>query len=504
MFQSFSTPFPILTQDCTVSPSLFATTCEQWRVHVTRSKGHARSLAERAALAGADLIAAVGGDGTLNEVVDGIMRAGILGPDGLPRATVTVLPLGTASDFHRSMAWTPNDFEEAMWRIGNRGETAVLDVGRIVCESRSGPVVRHFINVASCGASARAAMRLHKWKWLGECARYRLAAFAALFKYKRRTVGVRIDGGDWRRVRDASLIAVGNGAYFGHGLNICPDANPYDGKLQVVTASGMGPLAFLMQAWRLRMGRHLDQHGITAEDATHRVDVALWSQRSFLPEINYQPLPLAGSNPAHSPSAMSLDTLSSSSPGTVGVSTPAGSFTEQERPPRVASAPSSPATTVQQDPSETASNGSGPCSAPSGARGGASQAGRRDGDDAEREECDDSESGESTTSWPRARRGRREEIAAQPPSPASSLSARTHCTEVRSEHRQAAIQRNLRYSKASKASKSDANIQKVDLNPEDYGPVPVEVDGEVIGHAPFCITLLPGAIKVRVQGVNLK
>lgn len=387
------------------------------KVYATKYPGHGRRLAERAARSGADLVGAIGGDGTLNEVVDGVMRAGVLGPDGLPKATVTVLPLGTASDFHRSMAWDPSDFEEAMWRIGKRGSTAVLDVARVRCASPDGPRERHFVNIASAGASAAAAFKLDRWRWLGQTGSYRIAALGALFSHTPRALAVRLDGGEWTQAAGTTLLAVGNGAYFGNGLNICPDANPYDGVLQVVIARRVGALDFLFKRRKLKMGRHLEEKAFSAAQG-RRVDVALWDPRTKGPAEDGAWEVFEADPPPPSPVPVM--------PPGLGDTSRSASFSDAEA---------------------AAAAGPGGVGAPVAREwSGSDRSGR---------------SGSTSMSGPHASPSMRRSM--------SSIAAE-------SAPRRAPPKRQL----------------------SDYGPMPLEVDGEVIGHAPFSITVIPGAIKFRV------
>jgi len=395
-------------------------------VHITQSKGHARKLAYRAAQRGADLIAAVGGDGTLNEVVDGVMHAGVLGADGLPRAVITVLPLGSASDFHRTMAWEPDNFEEAMWRIGKRGSTAVLDVARVQCEGPDGPVDRHFINVASCGASAKAALAVDKWKWMGKKGKYRMAALAALMKHAPRTLGIRVDNGEWQKVSGATMVAIGNGSYFGHGLNITPDASPYSGTLQVVTARRMGVVDFILKSWRLKMGKHLDLKGFSAQEGS-KIEVAPWKARRTEPEM---PSFVAGA----------------------GGDLAAGAIS------REASMASMTSMTPRQ-PSEDSATGfaaAGPSAGPS-------------------RTASMSETEGAASQWSG--------------SEGSLRKGRGFFPRRRSSGSLAGSEAKGKDGGKGKDGKEAAI---------DYGPVPLELDGEVVGWAPFAVTVLPGAIKFRV------
>lgn len=422
----------------------------------------------------------------MNEVIDGVLRAGVVGPDGLPVATVAVLPLGIASDFHRSMAWEPtarkHSFEDAMWRLGHRGETAVLDVGRIVCDSPDGVVERHFINVASCGASARAAMQIPKWKWFGESGRYRMATIAALLKYRSRSLGIRIDGGEWKKLRDVSLLAIGNGGYFCHGINICPDANPFDGKLQMVSASGMGPLSFITNRWKLKMGQHLDFKGVRSANVTRRIDVALWHRRGptfRLPSSVASPMrsgmSMTSSESSASTDQSTLDGISFSSGTSPGVITPNGSFCNLEAPLRTHSPPTSAdSMKIALDMAKLSSTDEGPSASSSSELSTPSTIRRQEIDVRGRGKC--AENG----------------VEAGPTEDRKNSKA---STGKHSESRRGSTKRNGSKGKAHK-------YKEEDINAEDFGPVPVEVDGEVVGFAPFSISIIPGAIKFRVLGTK--
>jgi len=439
----------------------------QVRVYATKYPGHGRRLAERAARNGADLVGAIGGDGTLNEVVDGVMRAGVLGPDGLPQAVVTILPIGSASDFHRSMAWEPNNFEEAMARIGKRGSTVVLDVARVRCASPDGVKDRHFINIASCGASARAALKLNSWRWMGQKFSYRLAALGSLLKYVPRSLAVRLDGGEWVKHSNTTMLAVGNGSYFGNGLNICPDANPYDGQLQVVVGKKMGVVDFLFNRHRLKMGKHLEMKEFSADNAM-RIDVAVWDRKR--------------QGPKQTESAIDVFEPITSSPMAAPPATPtAGNATgtmAQQNPALYRRDSSQNITPVQMTP-----NGSYTMLQQSGAPM-ANAAG---------EEGFDPRLMNSVAAP--ASPGR----PAAPEWSGSERSGRSASTI--SSWQRGASRDDLRAGSSNVSRRSSYNDNgngRKPLKVADYSPVPLEIDGEVIGHAPFSIQVLPSAIKFRV------
>lgn len=453
---------------------------------MTKSRGHARHLAEKSCRSGASLVVAVGGNGTLNEVVDGVLRSGVTGADGLPYATVAVIPLGSTSDFHRSMSWQAStnrhNFEEAIARLGRRGETVVLDVGRIVCDSPKGTIERHFINVVSCGASARAAMLTSRWKWLGNCGKYRMATLSALFKNRNQNLGIRVDGGVWKKVKDASLLAVGNGSYFCHGINICPGANPYDGKFQMVCASQIGPISFFSRLWKFKMGKHVDSKDIQLAEVNQNVDVAPW--RGGRPVFDL--LPTAYTPTQSGPSASSSDSScyiervqslgSSLSAGTSPqLLTPGGSLNLE--PLRIPSYPTSSGTDVSAQ---------------------TQRMGRF-----EDENIGSSSSISSPSNWESDQdSGNVSSPEFQEQDTVAQQTMSNRPDMVRNPQKDDLGSTCARSKNPSNRSKRKVNKVK-SINEDDYGPIPVEVDGEVIGFAPFSISVIPGAIKFRVLGSDL-
>lgn len=186
---------------------------------VTDSPGSAARLAEEAAGGGADVVVAAGGDGTLHEVVQGVVRA------GLPsRCAVGVVPLGTANDF-ASGAGIPLGDPLAALDLIAAAEPRPIDLGRVGD--------RYFLNVASGGfitdvttETPEAMKRL-----LGGVA-YLLRGLTSIGSIAAKPVRLRAPGIDW----DASLyvVAVGNGCQAGGGFHLCGRARLDDGLLDVL------------------------------------------------------------------------------------------------------------------------------------------------------------------------------------------------------------------------------------------------------------------------------
>jgi diacylglycerol kinase (ATP) len=219
----------------------------KWKVYVTKYPGHGSKLAYRAQNKGADMILAVGGDGTLQEVVDGMMKSHCKDEMGLPKAILTILPLGSANDFHRSMGWNV-DFEDAMWRIGKRGQTALMDVGKVTCVGADGALhSTHWMNISSIGATAKAAGSAKKFKLFGRL-KYTLAGLLEGWlhlNFRQKELAVSYDDGNLEHVKNVASFMACNGNTFGHGHMVSTSATPYDGALDVVLLQSPGSIFML-------------------------------------------------------------------------------------------------------------------------------------------------------------------------------------------------------------------------------------------------------------------
>ena len=192
----------------------------------TEGEGDAQGAAEEWS---DGLLIVVGGDGTINEVVNGLGRAGF--PAGV---TLAVLPMGTGNDLAATLA-IPDDLEEAQETI-RQGRVRSFDVARI---SSEGVEDRFFINVASGGYGAETTALADeelKGRW-GKLAYFR-ASLEKARDFEVREVKVTLDGEE--RMLRAVNVAVGNCRYAGGGWLAAPKANPEDGLLDLVVIEDIG------------------------------------------------------------------------------------------------------------------------------------------------------------------------------------------------------------------------------------------------------------------------
>jgi diacylglycerol kinase (ATP) len=228
-------------------------------VAFTEATGHGRKLAAEAAKQGRSLIIACGGDGTISEVVNGILESN-------KAVELGILPSGTGGDFRRTLRIPANAAAAA--RVLRNGRTRLIDAGRVVFVNDEGErETRFFVNVASFGMSTVVLERQRSGdakKWLpslgsrkiGSKLSYAAATVQTTITSSPTEVYVQLDDQAERRLRLAEL-AVANARYYGGAMKIAPDAKLDDGYLDVITIGEAGAFRILTNAPRLYLGTHL-------------------------------------------------------------------------------------------------------------------------------------------------------------------------------------------------------------------------------------------------------
>jgi YegS/Rv2252/BmrU family lipid kinase len=208
--------------------------------------GHLIELARGAVDGGAKLVIAVGGDGTLNEVVNGIAGRDV---------ELATIPLGTGMDFGRTYG-IPRKFDDAV-RVALGGRTRTIDAGRVRYRTWDGEdAERWFANVGSVGMSGAVAQRANGMsKALGGKATFFYALTRVFLEWENTEVTVTLDDGERRgRMHD---VVVANGVWHGGGMKLAPDASPDDGLFDVVLIGDVGKVDFLTTAPKIYKGRHV-------------------------------------------------------------------------------------------------------------------------------------------------------------------------------------------------------------------------------------------------------
>jgi diacylglycerol kinase (ATP) len=223
---------------------------------LTRGTMHAAELTAEALKKGFDLIVAVGGDGTLNEVLNGYFDAGEPRKQG---AVLGYMPSGTGSDFARTLGLYGLSVQEQVERLLN-GRTRLLDCGQVRFLG-SGPQPREtsrlFLNESSIGFSAETVNNVNRAsKRFGGKASFFIGVLRTLSILHNPVLQVTIDG---RQVYQGPtlLVAVANGRYFGGSMMIAPMADPQDGEFDIIVISAMTRLKLLQKIGKIYRGEHL-------------------------------------------------------------------------------------------------------------------------------------------------------------------------------------------------------------------------------------------------------
>jgi diacylglycerol kinase (ATP) len=211
----------------------------------TPAPGAARGLAAEAVREGFACIVAAGGDGTVNEVLNGIADE----PQGLARVRLAVLPLGTMNVYARELG-IPFDLRQA-WKVVERGREIALDLPGVNFTRVGQPTSRRFAQLAGAGLDARAVERVN-WelkKKIGPLA-YVAAGWQALRESQTR---IRVTTPD--RAVTGELVLIGNGRFYGGPFPMFPRADLRDGLLEVRVFPRADWRTALSCGWGLVTGR---------------------------------------------------------------------------------------------------------------------------------------------------------------------------------------------------------------------------------------------------------
>lgn len=224
--------------------------------HFTRHTMHACELVQQAVEDHAKLIICVGGDGTFNEIVHGLLS---VQRDNLPE--LAVVPVGSGTDFIRTVG-IPRDPPAAI-AIIKEGQPRDIDVGKVVFKRDRHEWTRYFVNVFDIGlggAVVRLANRIPKT--LGGFFIYLLSSLSALMSFCPVPMKVRIDS---TLVADERIMIVGtaNGQYFGGGMHMAPMATVCDGMLDVLYVNELNLFKFVAHVLaRVYQGKHLEYYKV--------------------------------------------------------------------------------------------------------------------------------------------------------------------------------------------------------------------------------------------------
>ena len=231
----------------------------------TSGPGDATRLVHEALAAGAQRIVGIGGDGTVNEVVNGFFDEA--GAPLAPDASFALIPYGTGGDFRRTLG-LPTDLGEAA-RVIAADKRTRYDVGRLELTRRDGTRgLRMFANIASFGVSGVVDRLVNEsGKKLGRLS-FAVATVRATWSYQNQRVELVFDGDPASRVEATiNTVAVANGKYFGGGMMVAPAAEPDDGAFDVVALGDFGFGDIVKSGRRIFKGTHVSMDKVTTRRA---------------------------------------------------------------------------------------------------------------------------------------------------------------------------------------------------------------------------------------------
>lgn len=217
-------------------------------VHTTTRAGEAVTLA---AEANASTVVAVGGDGTVQEVVNGVFGSG---------KSVGILPSGSGNDLSKSLG-IPGKLSKAV-EVLHDNALRRIDIGELTAsDSGSGTSSRLFVNGVGVGFDAAVAVRTRSFRFLSGLPMYAGALLGTLGRYRAPVFRVRSEEQEFSGTR--LLVAIGNGHSAGGGFLLTPRARPDDGWLDLCTIQELSPVGILGLVPSVLRGRHLSRPDVT-------------------------------------------------------------------------------------------------------------------------------------------------------------------------------------------------------------------------------------------------
>jgi YegS/Rv2252/BmrU family lipid kinase len=226
---------------------------EAWE---TTCPGHALELARQALDLGYTRIVVHGGDGTINETINGLLS------HNQSEFQLALLPNGTGADLVRTLG-IPHALPKAAQKARD-GSARLLDIGLVhFVDLEGNPARRHFINVTDVGFGGDLVRYVNSHsKWLGGKLSFLQGLLVTLFRYQNKRMVLTINEQEKMEVR-ASSIVVANGQYFGGGMWVAPEARLNDGFFEVVVIGDVSKIEVLANIKRLYQGTLAEHPRVT-------------------------------------------------------------------------------------------------------------------------------------------------------------------------------------------------------------------------------------------------
>jgi len=222
----------------------------RFAAELTEYPEHATEIAHAALDEGFRHIVCIGGDGTVNEIVNGLFVDGRVHPE----VVLSIIPGGTAADFIRILGISRDPLQA--WRTVLGDRTRAVDVGVINCIRDGRPIERYFVNVAGLGFDGETAVRVNRMsKRIGGTFPYLISLVLTLLSYENKDVELTFDSQQLRGRFNSVIVC--NGQYFGGGMWVGPQAAADDGIFDLVILKDLNKLEFLANVPRVYKGTHL-------------------------------------------------------------------------------------------------------------------------------------------------------------------------------------------------------------------------------------------------------
>jgi diacylglycerol kinase (ATP) len=237
---------------------------------VTGGNGHAIELSKKAVLDGADYLIAAGGDGTMNEIFNGVM---LTEKEKRKDLIIGLYPLGSGNDFARTMKLTKSLPD--LYRLIAGNSFLPIDVGKIEYLKLNGDSgIRYFNNIADIGLGAEVAKRVNEGKKMyGPNFDFFKATVVGFLKYKKKRL--KIDAGSFQWTGSTLILCLANAKYFGSGICIAPHAKVNDGKLAITLAGNVNMIDYLKNLSKIRKGMYVDHPELIYKEAEYCTVVPL-------------------------------------------------------------------------------------------------------------------------------------------------------------------------------------------------------------------------------------
>lgn len=217
----------------------------------TDAPNHATTLAREAVEQGYETVVAVGGDGTANEVVNGLIAPGA----NRAGANLGVIITGRGSDLARTIG-IPSNYTEACARLAGE-RTMTVDLGLVTFNQEGEQRQRYFVNVGGGGFDAEVAYRANRApNFMGGTIPYLTSLVTTLLAYRNKAVELTLDDQEPINMVVNSVV-VANCQYFGGGMKVAPEADPNDGLFDVIVIGDIDKIEFLMTVPKVYDGTHI-------------------------------------------------------------------------------------------------------------------------------------------------------------------------------------------------------------------------------------------------------